>query len=221
MRTRIKICGITRPEDAVLAGKLGADAIGLVFYPPSPRAVSVEQAVAVTRMLPPFVTSVALFVNAGARFIEDVLAVLPAGLLQFHGDESPQECARFGVPFIKAVSMGPGVDVGQYAERFHGAAGLLLDAWQPAKRGGTGETFDWSIIPGGLDMPLVLAGGLTPANVGEAVTRVRPFAVDVSSGVESSGGIKDRERLAAFVAAVRTADALETGDGVIGHASCE
>lgn len=205
--TRIKICGITRPEDAELAAKLGADAIGLVFYGPSPRNVDIEQARAVVAVLPPFVTSVGLFVNPSADEVNAVLAQVSLDLLQFHGDESPEFCASFGRPWIKAIRMAEGVDLHAEVERYCqsplSAQGLLLDAYHPALPGGTGESFEWSRVPENLRTSVVLAGGLTPSNVDEAIRTVRPYAVDVSGGVEAEKGIKDWGKMADFVAAVR------------------
>lgn len=198
MRTRVKICGITRAQDAIEAARLGADAIGLVFYPASPRAVSIAQARTICAALPPFVTAVGLFVNASEAEVRAVLEAVPLGLLQFHGDESPAECARYGRPYLKALRMAPNLDVATEARRYTEATGILLDAWQPDVPGGTGQRFDWTRIPA-LDKPLVLAGGLTPDNVAEAVRRVRPWAVDVSGGVEADKGIKDPARMAAFI----------------------
>jgi len=207
MRTRIKICGITRPEDAKAAARLGVDAIGLVFYAPSPRAVTVAQAQAVVVALPPFVTVVGLFVDAQPEVVREVSAAVPLDLLQFHGDETPEYCTQFGRPWLKAIRMKDGVEVGAEAGRYCGARGLLLDAYQAGVPGGSGERFEWSRAPHGLDMPLILAGGLTPDNVAEAIVQVRPYAVDVSGGVEAAKGIKDFEKMAALVAAVRKADA--------------
>lgn len=201
--TRAKICGITRIEDGIVAAQQGADAIGLVFYPPSPRHVSPAQAAAIATVLPPFVTTVGLFVNPDATEVESVLRALRLDMLQFHGDETPEFCGSFGVPYLKAVRVKPGVDLVQYAIRFHGAKGLLLDAFVEGKAGGTGESFDWGLIPDDLPLPLVLSGGLDPANVSAAIERVRPWAVDVSSGVEASKGIKDAARIAAFMREVR------------------
>jgi phosphoribosylanthranilate isomerase len=205
--TRIKICGITRPEDAEQAAKLGADAIGLVFYGPSPRNVSIEQACAVLDVLPPFVTSVGLFVNASADDINTVLEDANLDLLQFHGDESPEFCASFERPWIKAIRMAKGVDLHAEAERYSESSGLLLDAYHPALPGGTGESFDWTRIPADLSATVILAGGLTAKNVGEAIATVHPYAVDVSGGVEAEKGIKDWGKMADFVAAVRAVDA--------------
>jgi phosphoribosylanthranilate isomerase len=206
MRTRIKICGITRPEDALAAARAGADAIGLVFYPKSPRAVTIEQAQAVCSVLPPFVTTVALFVDAEHFAVQDVLNAVPVDLLQFHGAESPTECAAFGRPFIKAIRMRDDVDLAQTAADYTAGRGLLLDAWSPTEAGGTGEVFDWGRVPRDLDSPIILAGGLHPANVAEAVRATRPYAVDVSSGVEASKGIKDADKITAFIQAVQQAD---------------
>lgn len=206
MRTRVKICGITRIEDARAAAQAGADAIGLVFVAQSPRHVALPQAAAIRRALPPFVSSVALFVNPGAESVAAVVDLVRPDLLQFHGEESPEFCGSFGMPYLKAVRVRPGTDLLQYAARYAGAQGLLLDAYSPAAHGGTGERFDWSLIPRGLAKPIVLAGGLEAANVSAAVRSVRPWAVDVSSGVEIAKGIKDAARMTAFIREVRNAD---------------
>ncbi len=205
-RTRIKICGITRAEDAEAAALLGADAIGLVFVPESPRAVDAECARVVLGRLPPLVSSVGLFRNAEPAEVRAVLAAVPLAWLQFHGDETPDYCAAFGRPYIKAVPMGAGAAVEDYAARFVSAAALLLDSHGDAKIGGSGEAFDWDRIPAACTKPLILAGGLGPDNVEAAVRRVRPWAVDVSSGVEAAKGIKDPLRLAAFIRGVENAD---------------
>jgi phosphoribosylanthranilate isomerase len=205
VRTRIKVCGITRSEDLQAAVRAGADAIGLVFYPPSPRCLSLEKARALAAEVPPFVTPVALFVNAEAATVREVLERVRPAMLQFHGEESPAFCAQFGVPYLKACRMKPGVDLLEYLRPFAGAAGWLLDS-HVAEYGGVGESFDWSLIPAERSHPIVLSGGLHSGNVREAVRRVRPWAVDVSSGVESAKGIKDAARIAAFVAEVRNAD---------------
>lgn len=205
MNTRVKICGITRVEDALAAARLGAHALGLVFYAGSPRAVTPEQARAIIDALPPFVVPVGLFVNADARVVRATLAVAPVQLLQFHGDETPEFCAGFGLPYLRAVRVRAGSDLIQYAHEFRAARGLLLDAWVDGVRGGTGATFDWSLIPGDLPMPVVLSGGLNPDNVEQAVRRVRPWAVDVSSGVEAAKGIKDVRKMEAFMTGVRNA----------------
>jgi len=205
VRTRIKICGISRAEDARAAAEAGADAIGLVFYPPSPRCLSVEWARQLALDLPPFVSAVALFVNPTAAEVYTVLERVRPAMLQFHGEEDPVFCAQFGVPYIKACRVRPGVDLLEYLRPFAGAAAWLLDS-HVEEYGGIGESFDWSLVPAERHRPLVLSGGLTRVNVGEAIRRVRPWAVDVSSGVESSKGIKDAARIAAFVAEVRNAD---------------
>lgn len=206
MRTRIKICGITRSVDLQAAVGAGADALGFVFYPPSPRFVALDAAARLCGDVPPFVSRVGLFVNAEPAVVRETLAAVPLDLLQFHGDEDAAYCAQFGKPYIKAARVRPGLDLVEFARSFSSARGLLLDAYVEGY-GGAGQTFDWSLIPRRLPLPMVLSGGLTPANVGEAVVRLRPWAVDVSSGVEMSKGIKDADRIAAFVAAVNEADA--------------
>ena len=205
MNTRVKICGITRVQDGLDAVRLGAHAIGLVFYDASPRAVNAGQARAIVDALPPFVTAVGLFVNADPAAVRSTLASVPLQLLQFHGDETPAFCSAFGVPYLKAVRVRPGVDLLQYARDFREARGLLLDAYVEGVRGGTGATFDWSLIPRDLDLPVVLSGGLESGNVEAAIRAVRPWAVDVSSGVESAKGIKDAVKIEAFMNGVRNA----------------
>lgn len=204
-RTRIKICGLTRAQDLRDAVALGADAIGFVFYPPSPRAVSIEQAAALAALLPPFVTAVGLFVNPSATEVNAVLQQVPLQLLQFHGDEDEALCSCFGRSWIKAARMRQGVDLVEFSSLHPGASGILVDAHVEGYGGG-GQTFDWSLIPAGFTRPLVLSGGLDAENVTDAVRRLRPWAVDVSSGVESDKGIKDAGRMAAFIAGVRRAD---------------
>ena len=204
-RTRIKICGITREEDLRSAVLLGADALGLVFYPPSPRYLSAPRAAQLARLMPPFVTSVGLFVNEDARVVQSILKVVPLQLLQFHGEEEDGYCAQFGLPYIKAARVRPGLDLLEYAESFPGACGLLLDAHVDSY-GGAGKTFDWRLIPESLPLPLILSGGLHAGNVAAALATVRPWAVDVSSGVESAGGIKDAKLIAEFIAGVRSTD---------------
>ncbi len=206
MRTRIKICGITRPADGVEAARLGADAVGLVFYPPSPRAVSIGQARAVVDALPPFVTTVALFVDPSEAQVREVCDAVPIDLVQYHGDEPPELCEALGHPFIKVIRMREGVDLAAEARRYHKARALLLDTYRPGVPGGTGEAFAWERVPRDLPLPVVLAGGLTPDNVAEAVARVRPFAVDVSGGVEAEKGVKDAARMAAFIRGVNRAE---------------
>lgn len=203
--TRVKICGITRVEDGLACAQLGADAIGLVFYAPSPRHVSVAQARAIMAALPPFITTVGLFVDADPAEVSAVLTQLPLDLLQFHGDESPEYCQGFARPYLKAMRVKPGVDLVQYAAQYAQAKGLLLDAHVEGVAGGTGQSFDWNLIPAHLSLPVVLSGGLHPANVTQAIKRVQPAAVDVSSGVEATKGIKDAAKIAAFMQGVRNA----------------
>ena len=206
MRTRVKICGITREEDALAAAEHGADAVGFVFYEPSPRYVTPERAAAIVRRLPPFVTSVALFVNAEAELIARVVDEVGVDLIQFHGQECAAYCAAHRRPWIRAVAMRPDTDLDAARRDFAAARGLLLDAYRPGVPGGTGETFDWDRIPADLAARVILAGGLTLANVGDAVRRVRPWAVDVSGGVEAARGIKDPARIKAFIEEVRHAE---------------
>lgn len=204
--TRIKICGITRIEDGLAAAQAGADAIGLVFYGKSPRNVTPERARAIADALPPFVTTVALFVDPTVAEVEAAIEAVEPDLLQFHGDESPEFCNGFKRPFLKAVRVRPGLDLIQYAARFAQARGLLLDAYVEGEAGGTGHRFDWGLIPKDLAKPVVLAGGLEPGNAAQAIREVRPWAVDVSSGVEASKGIKDAAKIAAFVEEVKRVD---------------
>jgi len=199
MRTRIKICGITRPQDGQEAARLGADAIGLVFYAPSPRSVNIEQARAICAALPPFVTRVGLFVNAARDEINKVLAEVPLDLLQFHGNETQADCVGFERPYLKALRMAPNMDVVAEAEAHPQAAGILLDSYEVGVPGGTGQTFDWTRVPTEVKQPIILAGGLTPQNVATAIERVRPYAVDVSGGVEAAKGIKDKDKMTAFI----------------------
>ncbi|MGE5154345.1 MAG: phosphoribosylanthranilate isomerase [Bdellovibrio bacteriovorus] len=205
-RTRVKICGLTRPEDVDAAVAAGADAVGLVFYPGSPRAVTVDQGARLCARLPPFVAAVGLFVDATEPQIRGVLDRVPLDLLQFHGEEPSSLCARLGRRWIKAIRMRPGLDLAAQARTYRGGSGLLLDAFDPVLAGGTGQTFDWGRIPADLGLPIVLAGGLKPDNVAEAIRRVRPFAVDVSGGVESAKGIKDPAKISAFMQGVRDGD---------------
>lgn len=207
-RVRVKICGITRAEDAQAAVAAGADALGFVLYPPSPRYIAVDAAARLMRALPPFVTPVALFVDPTVEEVRALLALAPQALLQFHGDESDAFCAQFGRPWIKALAVRPGVDVAAQIAAHPGAAGLLLDAWHPDLKGGTGGAFDWTRFPRDSGQPLVLAGGLTPANVAAAVRLARPYAVDVSGGVEALAadgsvrkGIKDARLIQEFISA--------------------
>ncbi|AEB58033.1 N-(5'-phosphoribosyl)anthranilate isomerase [Ectopseudomonas mendocina NK-01] len=205
MRVRSKICGITRVEDALAAVEAGADAIGLVFYAKSPRAVNVEQAAEIVQALPPFVTSVGLFVNMPREQLLAVLQQVPLDLLQFHGDESPAECEGYGRPYIKALRVRPGENVAAAMAPYAGARGILLDTFVEGVPGGTGAAFDWSLVPQGVARPIILAGGLEAHNVAAAIRQVRPYAVDVSGGVEASKGIKDAGKIRAFVKSVRDA----------------
>jgi phosphoribosylanthranilate isomerase len=205
VRTRIKICGITRAQDARSAAQAGADAIGLVFYPPSPRYLSVERAVEIRDALGPFIQTVALFVNPDAAQVAQVIGRVRPALLQFHGEETPEFCAQFGTPFVKACRVRRGVDALEYLRPFSRAAAWLFDSHVP-EYGGVGETFDWSLLPETQERPVILSGGLSRENVAVAVRRVRPWGVDVSSGVESAKGMKDAAKIAAFIAEVRNAD---------------
>jgi phosphoribosylanthranilate isomerase len=205
MRTRVKICGITRTQDAQAAAHAGADAIGLVFYPPSPRYLSVERAVEIRDVLPPFVQTVALFVNPDAAQVAQVIGRVRPAMLQFHGEETAEFCVQFGMPYVKACRVRPGVDALEYLRPFARAAAWLYDSYVP-EYGGVGESFDWSLLPLARERPVILSGGLSPDNVAEAIRRVRPWGVDVSSGVESGKGVKDGTKIAAFISEVRNAD---------------
>lgn len=206
-RTRVKICGIREEAMARVAAQAGADAIGLVFHPTSPRAVDAGRAQAIAAAVPPFVTVVGLFVNHDAQAVRDILARVPLAMLQFHGDEPPEFCDQFGLPWLRAVRMGPGVDLLEWRERFSRAAGLLLDAHVAGQFGGTGIGFDWSLVPAPLARSVVLSGGLDAGNVGRAIHALRPWAVDVSSGVEVQRGVKDAARIEEFMRSVKDADA--------------
>jgi phosphoribosylanthranilate isomerase len=198
-RARVKICGITRTEDAINAARLGADAIGLVFYDKSPRFINLETAKKITLALPPFVSKVGLFVDASSDEINTVLAQVPLDILQFHGNETPEQCNEYSMPYIKAVRMQNGIDIYSIASQYSDAIALLLDAYVEGIQGGTGEIFDWSMIPNDIEKPIMLAGGLTPTNVSNAIHQVSPYAVDVSGGVESDKGIKDITKIAEFM----------------------
>ncbi|WP_018149931.1 phosphoribosylanthranilate isomerase [Leeia oryzae] len=208
-RVRVKICGLTRAQDVQSAVNAGADALGFVFYSPSPRAVSVDKACDLVRLVPAFVTRVGLFVDADDADVYHTMEETGLDLLQFHGDESPAYCRQFKRPYIKAVRVKPGLDLVQYAEMYSDAAGLLLDAYVPGVPGGTGEQFDWQLIPERLALPVILAGGLDAGNVGRAIARVRPWAVDVSGGVEASKGVKDDLKISAFINAVMKSELTE------------
>jgi phosphoribosylanthranilate isomerase len=206
MRTRVKICGLTRREDVHASVAAGADAIGLVFYPPSPRAVDVEAAASLATEVPAFVTVVGLFVDAEADRVKEVCRRVPLGLLQFHGQEPPDYCAAFDRPWIKAVAMRQGLELNDVLLRYQGARSLLLDTYDPGMAGGTGRRFDWSRVPAHLGPRIVLAGGLDATNVAEAIGAVRPYAVDVSGGVEQSKGVKSARKINEFMQGVNDGD---------------
>jgi phosphoribosylanthranilate isomerase len=212
-RTRIKICGLAREADVDAAVRCGADAVGFVVYEASPRYVSPQRAAELAARLPPFVMPVCLLVNAPPSLVQAVVQAVPNGLLQFHGDESLDQCLAAGRPFLRAARMAPGFDLLDFASKFQAAAGLLIDAHVEGYGGG-GKVFDWSLVPQGVPLPLVLSGGLNPANVIDGIARVRPWAVDVSSGVETAKGIKDADAMRRFCDAVRQADARMAGHGV-------
>jgi phosphoribosylanthranilate isomerase len=205
-QTRIKICGIARAQDALVAASSGADAIGLVFYPASSRAVTAQQAAEIVAVLPPFVTTVGLFVNEPADQIERILNEVSLDVLQFHGDETAAFCQQFARPWIKALRVRADTDIAAACREFSAARGLLLDAWQQGVPGGTGKTFDWQLASASLPAEIILAGGLHAENVANAIDVVRPAAVDVSGGVEASPGVKDAGKIRSFIAAVRAAD---------------
>ena len=207
-RTRVKICGITREADLDAAVMAGADALGFVFYPKSPRYLEIDRAAELVRRVPPFVSRVGLFVDPTPAMLAETLAVVPLDLVQFQGDESPAFCEQSGRPYLKVARMKAGLDLIEFAAAYPSSRGLLLDAYVEGY-GGAGKVFDWSLVPAGLPVPLVVAGGLTADNVGEAIRQLRPWGVDVSSGVESAKGIKDAAKIAAFMAAVKRADAEE------------
>ncbi|MDX8385222.1 MAG: phosphoribosylanthranilate isomerase [Gallionella sp.] len=204
--TRIKICGLTRAEDITATVRGGADAIGLVFYEKSPRHVTLQKAVELAGTVPPFVSIVGLFVNAEPDFVNEILQSVPLDLLQFHGDETPEYCRQFNKPYIKAIRVKAGVDLLQCSSDFIGAKGLLLDAHVEGIPGGTGATFDWTLIPRKLSLPVILSGGLDTQNLALAIEQVCPYAVDVSSGVEENKGIKDAKKVAAFINEVNRID---------------
>lgn len=206
MPTRVKICGITRVEDGLAAARAGAHAIGLMFWTPSPRNVSIAQAKEIVAALPPLVTVVAVFVDPDKSLVEEVLREVHPGLLQFHGNEPPEFCRQFGAPYVKAIRVRPGLDLLQYVSRYPDAKALLFDTFVDGIVGGTGRVFDWSLIPANLRVPVILSGGLNAGNVADAINHVRPWAVDVSSGVELSKGVKAAVKIAAFMEGVRSAD---------------
>ncbi|SFV79074.1 Phosphoribosylanthranilate isomerase [hydrothermal vent metagenome] len=201
---KIKICGITQADNAREVALLGIDAVGLVFYEQSPRHVDVESAIHIVNALPPFINRVGLFVNADSGFIDEVLCEVPIDTLQFHGDESVIECTQYGMPFIKALRVNENTNIAKMADDYHQASGLLLDAFNKDAYGGTGEQFDWSLAKVDIDLPIILAGGLNPDTVADAISQVNPYAVDVSSGVESEPGIKDIAKIKEFIHKVRS-----------------
>jgi phosphoribosylanthranilate isomerase len=211
IHTRIKICGITSCEDACSVVNCGADAIGLVFYANSPRAVTVARALQIVAAVPPFVSVVALFVDEPADNIRRILQQVSIDLIQFHGDEPADFCEQFQRPWIKALRVREGLDIASECARYGGARGVLLDSWQHGVPGGTGKTFDWDLAGGKFPLPVILAGGLDDSNVGRAIAQLRPQAVDVSGGVEQSPGSKDPAKIERFIAAVRAADVLMNG----------
>ena len=206
MRTRVKICGFTRPEEAVVAARLGVDAIGLVFYPPSPRNIDIEQAISIVSALPAFTSVVALFVDEEEARIREILARVPIDCLQFHGNEPPEACRIYGKRYIKAVPMQDKTDVKALALAYHDANGLLLDAYDAKAKGGTGHPFNWDLIPTDCTLPIILAGGLDETNAKHAILSVKPYALDVSSGVEIAKGVKDSIKIAAFIEQVNEGD---------------
>jgi phosphoribosylanthranilate isomerase len=207
-RTRVKICGITRQEDAWAAIDAGADALGFVFYAPSPRAVTASQAQAIMKTLPPYISKVGLFVNADAAEVQQVVAETSLDCLQFHGDEGADYCEKFNLPYYKAIRVKPELNLIQCELDFASASALLLDTFSEKAVGGTGQTFDWTLIPAGMQKPVILAGGLNPDNVTQALQQVQPYAVDVSGGVEAQKGIKSQEKITAFMQLVMQQDAI-------------
>lgn len=208
MRTRVKICGITRTEDALAAISSGADAIGFVFWQQSSRNILPQQASIITQNIPAFVTTVGVYVDPTVDWVHETSTTAHLGLLQFHGDESPEFCDQFALPYVKALRIKEGVDLLEYADRYQNAKALLLDTYSANLPGGTGEVFDWELIPTDLSLPIILSGGLTSDNVVHAITKVKPWAVDVSSGVEASKGIKDIDKISAFMQRVKNCECI-------------
>ena len=208
MSTRVKICGITRIEDALTAVRLGANAIGFIFWDKSTRYIDPKEARKIVMALPPFVTVVGVYVNPSSEWVEETCSITGLNLLQFHGDELPEFCSQFLLPYIKAVRIRSGIDLLQYAAQYSSSNGLLLDSYVEGVPGGTGRTFEWSLIPENLSLPLIVSGGLHPKNVCEAIREAKPWAVDVSSGVEVTKGIKDADKIAAFMTGVRNGEKL-------------
>lgn len=205
---RVKICGITRIEDALSAVRLGAHAIGFVFWPKSPRYIAPDSVREIVSALPPFVTTVGVYVNPTSAWVEETSEKGRLSLLQFHGDESPEFCEQFCLPYIKAIRVRESLDLIQYASRYHQASGMLLDTYTAEMPGGTGHVFDWKLTPQNFPLPLILSGGLNPSNISQAIKQTRPWAVDVSSGVEAAKGIKDEQKISAFMQGVRTSESL-------------
>lgn len=208
MSTRVKICGITRIEDALTAIRLGANAIGFIFWDKSARYIDPKEARKIVMALPPFVTVVGVYVNPSSEWVEETCSIAGLNLLQFHGDELPEFCSQFPLPYIKAVRIRSGIDLLQYAAQYSSSNGLLLDSYVEGVPGGTGRTFEWSLIPENLSLPLIVSGGLHAKNVCEAIREAKPWAVDVSSGVEITKGIKDADKIAAFMTGVRNGEKL-------------
>lgn len=208
MPVRVKVCGITRVADALSAVRLGAHAIGFVFWPKSSRYITPDSVREIVPALPPFVTTVGVYVDPTQEWVEETAVAGGLSLLQFHGDESPEFCDQFSLPYIKAIRVREGVDLLQYVTRYRHARGLLLDAYTAGMPGGTGHVFDWKLIPQDLSLPLILSGGLNPSNVLQAIKQTRPWAVDVSSGVEAAKGIKDEKKISAFMQGVRKSESL-------------
>jgi phosphoribosylanthranilate isomerase len=206
MRTRVKFCGFTRVEEAVYAAHLGVDAIGLVFYPPSPRHVGIDRAIEIVHALPAFVSVVALFVDEQEALIRKILEQVPIDCLQFHGDEAPEACRIYGKRYIKAVRIQENTEISKIVDGYKDADALLLDAYDPSAKGGTGNRFDWGLIPQNCSLPIILAGGLDSTNAKWAIEEAQPYALDVSSGVEAGKGLKDKDKMAAFIAAVHQGD---------------
>jgi phosphoribosylanthranilate isomerase len=205
---RVKVCGITRVEDALSAIRLGANAIGFVFWSKSSRYITPDSVREIVLALPPFVTTVGVYVDPTQEWVEETAVVGGLSLLQFHGDEAPEFCEQFSLPYIKAIRVREGVDLLQYTTRYRRARGLLLDTYTAGMPGGTGHVFDWKLIPQDLSLPLILSGGLNPGNVLQAIKQTRPWAVDVSSGVEAAKGIKDEKKISAFMQGVRKSESL-------------
>ena len=201
---KIKICGLTDPENSKQIASLDIHAIGLVFFKESPRAVSIEQANEIIQELPPFINKVGLFVNASSNFVDQVLNSVNIDTIQFHGDESSSDCSQFQMPFIKAIRMREGINLLSQAEEFSSASGLLLDSFEEDSYGGTGKSFDWNLIKNNLDLPIILAGGLNKDNIMSAIEKTQPYAIDISSGVEVDKGIKDIEKTKEIIEIVKS-----------------